>query len=174
MPLMNRRLALHNLLAAVTLPAAAQDSPPPDPALATVQGAWSGTLSYRDYSRPDRLVTLPTRLHIALLTPQEIALHYVFDDGPGKTVHSYERMAFDFGARRLMWISGDRNDAYDITSVQQQDGTRTVSFERQVENSIHRYAMLLGARRLTLGKEEGTPSTGFQFRNRFEFTRSEA
>ncbi|WP_295645984.1 hypothetical protein [uncultured Methylibium sp.] len=171
---MNRRQTLHALLAAVALPAAAQDAPPPDPALAAVQGAWRGTLSYRDYSRPDRVVTLPTRLYIALLAPHEIALHYVFDDGPGKTVHSYERMAFDFGAKRLTWISGDRNNAYDITSVQPQDGARAVSFERQVENSTHRYAMLLGAQRLTLGKEEGTPSAGFQFRNRFEFTRGEA
>lgn len=171
MPLMNRRLALHTLLAAVALPAVAQDSAPPEPALAAVQGAWRGTLTYRDYSRPDRLVTLPTRLYVALVAPQEMALHYVFDDGPGKTVHSYERMAFDFGTKRLLWVSGTRTSSFDITSVEDQDGARTVTFERQVEGSTHRYTMLLGAQRLTLAKEEGSPSVGFQFRNRFEFGR---
>ncbi len=84
-------------------PVAAQYPPSPDATLAAVQGAWRGTLTYRDDARPDRNVVLATRLHAALVAPTELALHDVFDDGPGKTVHSYERMAFDFAGGTVTW-----------------------------------------------------------------------
>ncbi|MGH8238576.1 MAG: hypothetical protein ACREXP_16350, partial [Steroidobacteraceae bacterium] len=85
--------------------ASALYDPAPDAAFAAVQGAWKGSLTDRDYSKPDRLVTLPTRLFVALGSPNQLVLHFVFDDGPAKTVYSYERMQFDFASNELTWSS---------------------------------------------------------------------
>jgi hypothetical protein len=54
--------------------ASALYNPAPDPSLAAVQGEWVGTLTYRDYSQPDKMVTLPTRVFIALGAPSELVL----------------------------------------------------------------------------------------------------
>jgi len=33
-------------------------------------------------------------------------LNYEFDDGPAKTVYSYEQMTFDFAGNRVVWVAG--------------------------------------------------------------------
>jgi hypothetical protein len=55
---------------------------------ASLAGAWTGTLQYRDYSS-DRQVTLPTTV---TFSGPAAALRgdYVYDDGPNKTVRSSE------------------------------------------------------------------------------------
>ena len=174
---MNRRGALSSVLSLVTLPVTAQSTSAPHPDLAAAQGAWRGQLMYRDYSRPDQLVTLPTRLFVALSAPSDLTLHYIFDDGPSKTVYSYERMAFDFVNNVLVWTSGYPNAKVSqnrITSMQAQEGGRTINFERDEGANINRYVFNLLPMTLRLGKEEGTSSGAFQFRNRYEFTRGEA
>ena len=174
---MNRRQAIVSVLTLLVLPASAQEINTPDPDLAAIQGTWHGKLTYRDYSHPDRMVTLPTRLYVALAAPNELTLHYVFDDGPKKTVYSYERMAFDFERKVLIWTSGTANAKTRqnrITSSPSQDGGRSIAFEREGENgTIHRYFMRLSPMALSLSKEEGTPSARFLFRNKYEFTRGE-
>lgn len=175
---MNRRQAIFSAFALLTFSVCAQEVNAPDPDLAALQGAWQGKLTYRDYSRPDRMVTLPTRLFVALAAPNELTLHYVFDDGPKKTVYSYERMVFDFERKTLTWTSGTTNAKISqnrITSSQSQDGGRSIAFERDGENGIiYRYLMRLSPTGFSLSKDEGTPASGFQFRNKYEFARGGA
>ena len=63
-------------------------------------GAWTGTLDYRDYSNDTR-VTLPT-----IMQSDGILLSWSFDDGPGKTVRSAEKWAFDTAGQSLTITSG--------------------------------------------------------------------
>jgi hypothetical protein len=60
-------------------------------------GNWTGVLEYRDYSEPatsTKRVQLPTWLSI---TPANSALtwHYLYDDGPTKTVEETDTITFD-------------------------------------------------------------------------------
>jgi hypothetical protein len=64
--------------------------PKPLADIVPMQGEWKGALTYNDYSAPGKLLTPPTRLFVALSAPNEVTLHYAFNDGPGKTVYSYE------------------------------------------------------------------------------------
>ncbi len=64
-------------------------------------GAWTGTLDYRDYSKDTR-VTLPT-----LMQSDGTELTWTFDDGPGKTVRSAEKWAFDPASQTLTITSGN-------------------------------------------------------------------
>lgn len=66
----------------------------------TLAGAWTGTLDYRDYSNDTR-VTLPT-----IMQSDGIVFSWTFDDGPGKTVRSSERWAFDPAGQTLTITSG--------------------------------------------------------------------
>ena len=142
-------LALLSLLVAA-LPAFALYDPKPDATLAAIEGEWKGSLTYRDYSDPDRIVTLPTELFVTLGSPQELVMHYIYDDGPGKIVHSYETMRFDFEGGRVTWISGVNE--------------RTESTGRIVSDSRE------GAtRRLVI---ESTDDGKSAFRDRYEFTRA--
>ena len=146
----------------------------PDAALYAVQGAWQGTLTYKDYRRPDRSVTLPTTLFIALAAPDELVLHYAFDDGPGKTVYSYERMRFDIPAKRIAWTTGlgDRTETVGrITSDAQDGAIRRIVFESDEKGEAHRYTLEVGARSLSLQKEELPANGPVVLRNRFTFAR---
>ena len=63
-------------------------------------GAWTGTLDYRDYSNDTR-VTLST-----IMQSDGTVLSWSYDDGPGKTVRSSERWAFDRVGQTLTITSG--------------------------------------------------------------------
>ena len=63
-------------------------------------GTWTGTLDYRDYSKDTR-ETLPT-----LMQSDGTELFWTFDDGPGTTVRSVEKWAFDPAGRTLTITSG--------------------------------------------------------------------
>ena len=155
-------------------PASALYDPPPDDALAAAQGEWQGTLTYRDYSQPDRRVTLPTRLFIALGGPSALAMYFSFDDGPSRTVHSYERMAFDFATRQLHWSSGPMDrppQVHTITAMVNEGPTRTIRFERAEDKFISRHVLVLSPVALSLTKEEVPASGEASFRNRYEFVR---
>jgi hypothetical protein len=171
---MNRRTVLVALIGLVAIPAQALYDPKPDEGLASVQGEWSGSLTYRDYGKPDRMVTLQTRLFVALSAPSELVFHYVFADGPGKTVYSYEKMRFDFGARRVAWESGiaERSQtAFAIVSNATEGGIQTIVFERKNDQGVDRYRMVLAMRGLTIAKDEIQPDGTVLFRNKLEFKR---
>ena len=174
---MNRRHALATAVSLFALRATAQNLNAPVADLAAVQGAWRGTLTYRDYSNPDRRVTLQTRLFVALLAPSELALHYIYNDGPGKTVHGYERMAFDFANATLVWTSGypaAKTTQNRVTSSEARDGGRILTCEREEAGVLSRYLISLQSKSLVLSKEEGASAAELMFRNRYEFTRHDA
>ena len=75
-------------------------------------GEWAGTLEYRDY-RSDRRVTLPTLLTVTPGAEATLDLAYVYDDGPGKTVRSNERVTMD--AERGTYRIQNGDGTYDAT-----------------------------------------------------------
>jgi hypothetical protein len=89
----------------VAEPSLALYDPKPSALLVPAIGSWSDTLLHADYQSPDRLVSLQARLVVTLSGPEELSLYYVFDDGPGKTVYSDERMSFDSTKNELTWTS---------------------------------------------------------------------
>jgi len=124
-------LALLSLLV-VALPALALYDLKPDATLAAIEGEWKGSLAYRDYGDPDRIVTLPTELFVTLGAPQELVMHYIYDDGPGKVVHSDESMRFDFEGGRVMWVSGVKERTESTGRI---DGSPTLAtLTREVMN----------------------------------------
>lgn len=154
--------------------AAALYDPAPEPSLAAVQGEWTGTLTYRDYSQPDRMVTLPTRLFIALGSPRELVMHFVYDDGPSKTVYSYERMHFDFSASELTWSSLGEQDSTKCRigeRAQEKPVGVRITCEHADNGKIERYKLVLTAERLAISKEEVEPSGTSLLRNEYSFRR---
>jgi hypothetical protein len=170
---MRRRALLSGMAALVAGPAFALYDAKPEQSLAAVQGEWHGSLTYKDYGNPRQVVTLPTRLYVALGAPVELVLHYVFDDGPSKTVHSYERMTFDFPGGKVRWVTGEVAKVADcaIVSDVTSDPGRTLVFERSDEGRVKRFTMVLASGSLQLGEEEVGPDGGASFRNRYAFAR---
>jgi hypothetical protein len=147
----------------------------PAAALSVAEGAWQGTLTYRDYSHPDRTETLPTRLFVALGAPGTLVLHYVYDDGPGKTVHSYESMAFDFAKGEVTWISGsDKKEQFTarVVSIARLADVQRLIFERTTESGKDRYTLDLASGAFALQHEELDGSGASMLRNRHEFKRA--
>lgn len=169
------------LLAALLLlpcTASALYDPAPADALAAAEGVWTGTLTYRDYSDPDREVTLPTRLFVTLGAPDELVLHYIYDDGPGKTVHSYERMRFDTAAGTLLWRSGPgADDATEYRLQPTADGATPgahFTLERTEGGEAPacvRHHIRIDASALVFEKLEGASCDALQRRNRSSFAR---
>jgi hypothetical protein len=148
--------------------------PKPDEALAAAQGEWQGLLTYRDYSKPERLVALSTRLFVALSAPNELVLHYVFDDGPSKTVFSYERMTFDFANNQVTWWSGTTEKSvsvHRITSNSAEGDVRRLTLEKRDGEKIDRHTLELSPRKFRLAKDEVSFVGVSSFRNKYEFSR---
>jgi len=146
----------------------------PADALSLAEGAWHGKLTYRDYSHPDRTETLPTVLYVALGAPGTLVLHYVYDDGPGKTVHSYESMTFDFGKGEVTWVTGSSEKEQfvaRIVSNARVGDLQKMVFERMTADGKDRYTFDLAAKAMALQHEEVDTSGAALLRNRHEFTR---
>ncbi len=174
---MQRRTALVAVATAFCTPAFALYDAAPNPVLVLMPGAWTGTLTYRDWSRPDRLVTLPCKLSVAFSAPDELALFYVFDDGPGKVVYSYERMRFDFTDKRVTSVSGiakPTTSQYEITSATSGREGNQVLYERAVEGRTDKYTLSSSATALSLSKVEHAASGVQTLRNKYEFRRGNA
>lgn len=171
-------MLMRSLLFALTIftaaPASALYDSKPDPLLAPAIGQWAGTLTYRDYQQPDRMVTLNTVMTATLAGPNQLALYFEFDDGPGKTVYSYESMQFDLAAKQLVWISGagkPERTTYTITASSVVDGKGMVAFENKGEHGINRYRLELSASQWLLEKNEVDASGTSRLRNRYRFER---
>ncbi|ALV07793.1 hypothetical protein DES44_1125 [Roseateles depolymerans] len=180
---MQRRLLLLGLGAFATRAAHALYDPKPLALIEPALGSWIGTLTYRDYQKPERMVTLSTSMTASLTAPDELALHYVFDDGPGKTVYSYERMRFDLAGQQVIWqfgISKSKLETYKITASAVQDGRSTVAFEQRQEADTDHYLFELSKRSWTLTKHEVSGGAGSDgpaarvLRSKYEFSRREA
>ena len=168
------------LLAAVcTLPLAvnAMYDPPPAAALAAVEGAWQGTLEYRDYQPPFKRVTLPTRLFVTASSPKELTLHYIFDDGPKKTVHSYDRLLIDTEAGIVRFSGLKATDVTTATIVRSTttDGVLEVIAELTQNNKgveeVTRYRLRLGSNAFDVLKTAGPKGSEGEFRNQYSFKR---
>ena len=164
--------------ACTAMPAHALYDPQPDASLALAQGEWVGSLTYRDYQRPDRMVTLPTRLFAALAAPDTLTLHYVFDDGPGKTVFSYESIKIDVAKGALTWTTGDADrtgTVYRIVSLDRQPALTRLVFDGAGKDAGQvRVTIEVGPMTLTLKKEEIDAAGAASLRNSFAFRRRPA
>jgi hypothetical protein len=172
---MQRRAFIENMCALSALavaPARALYDPKPAAPLASMIGAWRGTLVYADYQKPDNRVTLPTVVTATLGAPNELVLYYVFDDGPGKTVYSYERMTFDFTKKELLWVSGTskpNRTQYALTLMESKDGIERIHFERAVENGTDAFQLEIKPRAWSLVKREVRNGKEDLLRSRYEF-----
>jgi hypothetical protein len=171
---MSRRILLACLALVASVPAWALYDPAPDPVLGGLEGAWHGTLTYRDYSDANRIVKLPTQLFVTLGSPDELVMHYVYDDGPGKVVHSYEAVRFDFASRRVAWVSGvkERSESADRIVSDQQDGAvRHIVVESDEDGKLARHSFEFAPDRLRMRKDEIDAAGQGTFRDSYEFTR---
>ena len=162
-------------LAAVPAISLAAD-PAPDAVLSAIQGNWGGSLQYKDFSAPDKLVTLPTKLSVTLTGPDEIAMHYVYDDGPTKTVYAYERMRFDFARNEVLWKGGSKDKpmemTWQITKAVPSGASRLVVMERKrSDGKKDRLTLELSAAALVFSKDELAPDGRAAFRNKYTFKR---
>jgi hypothetical protein len=172
---MNKRTFLLALGALAARPAFALYDGKPDVLLADMAGAWEGTLTYRDYQPPGAMVTLPTRMTVALTAPHELALYYVFDDGPGKTVYSYERMAFDFPRSELVWVSGvdqPERSVYQVTAAATTAGRTAIAFKDESGKGMHRFSLDVTRQSWRMMKFEQDAAGSEFVRNTFEFARA--
>jgi len=162
------------VIGSMATPAAALYDPAPDSNIALVQGEWHGELTYNDYSNPGSLVSIPTRMFAAMGSPTTLVLQLTFDDGPGKTVYSYESLTFEFSSDRLSWTSGvTEPEALDATIVANtlEDGVRTIILERLTEEKLVRYTLELSAQQFSLATYEVADSGDATFRNKYQLTR---
>ena len=151
--------ALVCLVLLFAAPARALYDPPPEPEIAAAEGTWAGTLRYRDYQNPDRFETLPTRTSVVLSAPDTLVLHAIYDDGPNKTVHSYEQITFDLKADRLQWRYGLKPDDignYMIVANTRDDDCHRFTAERTESDNkgLSRYTIALCATQIEFVKFE--------------------
>jgi hypothetical protein len=169
-----RQLILSAVLFLLIAPAFALYDSKPLPEVAALQGQWQGTLTYNDYSSPGKLVTLKTALFAALSKPNEIAWHLVFDDGPNKTIYSYERMQFDFSAATVIWTSGadkPSSETLIITEVKHEGHVSTIQFETCENNETSRYSLISSTTSLQFTKYEIDINGQQVMRNQYQFER---
>jgi hypothetical protein len=98
----------------------------------------------------------------------------LYDDGSGKTVHSYESMTFDFGKGEVTGVTGSGKKelfvARIVSNARVGDLQRMV-FERMTADGKDRYTFDLAANALALQHEEVDTSGAALLRNRHDFTR---
>jgi len=171
----SRRTLIAALAVLAALPAHALYDPKPAGPLARLQGEWRGELTYDDYSNPGKLVRLPTRVFVALAAPAVVTLHHEFDDGPTKTVYSYEQMTFDFAGNRVDWVSGvEKREASSYRIVSSAvDGARwRIVFESVEDGSATAvYTLETSDDVLSLKKEEVDRAAAKTFRNEYKLHR---
>jgi hypothetical protein len=167
------RLVLATFLLATLLSrgTAAAMPPPPAVALAALEGGWTGTLEYSDY-RSGKRVVLPTEARAALAGAATLAVHFVYDDGPGKTVHSYERLALDPDGEHVRWESSDEPLAAAGRIVERRatETSTEMVFEQPAPYGRDRYTLVVAAAHWSLRKEEVRDS-GVTFRHEYRFRR---
>lgn len=156
--------------------AIAADSPTPDAAFAAVQGAWDGTLQYRDDAAASKAATLPTRLTATLGASNELVLQFTYAGGPPAVEHSFDRLTIDDAANTVTWTTQD--DAagprvHDITADSAAGATRQLVFERPEGDRRVRYTLVLAPLDLQLSKVEVASDGALDYRDwrTYDFTR---
>ena len=163
-------------LVAILAAVAAAPAQVSDPYVAALTGRWAGTLEYRDY-RSDRRVTLPTVL-VVKPSSDGLELAYTYDDGPGKTVRSVERITI--GAGRATYRIQNGDGTYDATFAA--DGLRAFSGAagtvvlngKGTENDQPvdlRITIVVSAGTFSMLRESRLSGSDWRFRNQYQFTR---
>ena len=144
--------------------------------LEALAGSWTGTLEYRDY-RSDRRVTLQTRV---VITPSAdgLTFDYVYDDGPGKTVKSVERISIAADLTSYRIRNGD--GSYDVTFVAQGlrefgKASNIVVLEgKGTENDEPvdvRISIVINTDTFSMLRESRRLGADWRFRNHYQFKR---
>jgi hypothetical protein len=148
----------------------------PDAYHRAITGTWTGTLEYRDY-RSDGRVTLKTRLIVAP-SADGLELAYTYDDGPGKTVRSLERVTI--GADRESYRIRNGDGTYDTTFAAaglRQFGSgsdQVVLVGKGTENDQPvdvRITIVATGNSLSMLRESRLAGADCLFRNEYRFTR---
>lgn len=77
----------------------------------SLAGDWVGVLEYRDYQEPagsSKRVDLPTWLRVTDAGIGRQSWHYVYDDGPGKTVDEMDVVTFDPSKASYASVDNDK------------------------------------------------------------------
>ena len=117
--------------------------------------------------------------HVALVAPDELVFHAIYDDGPKKTVHSYERLKFDTGAKTLTWTHGlaaDETSRYVIDGTSLEAGVREflVSGQSSGKDGPHcvQYTLRWSRTALDIVKREGKSCNATAGRSRSAYRRA--
>lgn len=171
--MMKRRHFLGTLGLLAAPHAIALYEPEPIDLFKRLPGSWRGSLTYRDWSPPHRLVELPCALFASLASPREASLYFVFQDGPGKVVHSYDRWQVSETGDTLVWSSGNDTSTYRMSAASPAPAEAAVSLLRTHEGKTYRQRLSLSAAELRIEKVEVDPDGSESFRNRYQFTRTD-
>jgi hypothetical protein len=173
------------LLASLALPGAriAQTAPPTTTDLQhALIGSWTGVLEYRDYSEPAtsaKRVQLPAWLTIAPIG-DAFALHFIYDDGPTKTVTEDDTWRFDSVARTFSEASNGKPallySVDGLATLKAGRGDLILTGKSTDNNKSAESRIILTLRRnLIAWTEEVRPEGSaepFAFRHRYVFTRA--
>jgi hypothetical protein len=148
-----------------------------------MSGQWTGVLEYRDYSDPatsTKRVFLPTWLTITP-TAAGLSRHFVYDDGPGKTINETDIVSIDVANNTYA-----ENDAGKPAQIEHVTGYATLKTGRgdlvltgigiDDDRPTETRTMLIIRRNLISWILEVRPANStepFAFRHRFTFTRAQ-
>ena len=148
------------------------------PLNANFNGDWAGTLEYRDFTT-NAQTFLPTWL---TLTPSPdgttIKFHYVYDDGPTKTVTEDATLTFSPANAKATLTSGKAAETYDVQGLPDflKQGRGTLLLTGTVKENNHpvdvRLTLTLRRNLYTLRKETHPAGEPFKFRDAYTFTRT--
>ena len=157
---------------------------PPATALAdlqhALQGRWVGVLEYRDYSEPassSKRVKLPTWLEVSQ-SGVDLQWHFVYDDGPAKTVTDDETVSIDIPDARYKVRQHDgKEELYIVSGLQELKmgrGTLTLTgpgTESGRPVSI-RITLRVGRNLLEMTRESAPGDQPFAFRDAYTLVRA--
>lgn len=159
--------------------AATPDATPADDIKTALTGNWVGTLEYRDFSEPAtsaKRVKLPTWLTIEPFGA-DLTFHYVYDDGPTKTVTETSTIKISPEATQYTEKGEKSESIYTVAGadkLKQGRGTLTLTGKGTDNNKPVAVRVTLKVGRNIIEELRETAESGqpYVFRHNFVFTRS--
>ncbi|GAA3763376.1 hypothetical protein [Terriglobus aquaticus] len=150
-----------------------------------LRGDWVGVLEYRDYSEPPtstKRVDLPTWLSVTSDGEGKQTWHYVYDDGPNKTVDEIEAVTFDPAREQYTAVdNGKPAQTFHVagySALKGGRGTLTLTGSGTDSGKPAEIREMMTIRRNLLEVLEETRSAGsqdaFAFRHLYRLVRREA
>ena len=142
-------------------------------------GTWVGTLEYRDFSEPatsTKRVKLPTWLDVEP-SGGDLRFHYVYDDGPSKTVEETSLIRIDPAHYIVLDGAGKVESQYAIAGLDQLRSGRGVLTltGKGTENDVPvevRTTLRIGRNLLEITRETAASGQSFTFRHAYTFVRA--